>query len=130
MGLPLDIPSLMHHVAVDPASAPPRSVDVGASSLGVQFETLMQRGSTPPTVGSGEASETVSRFVLSQQEELDRTLGKVNSLVDDMPGMSMTELAQAGAKISLDFANMNFGMQAKMAVVDSTKSAIDTLMRQ
>ena len=130
MGLPLDIPSMMHHVAMDPASASAPRLDIGASSLGVRFETLMQRSSVPPTVGTDEASETVSRLVLSQQEELDRTLGHVNALADEMPGMSMNELAQAGARISLEFANMNFGMQAKMAVVDSTKSAIDTLMRQ
>jgi type III secretion inner rod protein HrpB2 len=127
MPFPTEIHSLMQHMSPQLQAPTASASDQG---LGVQFETLMHRASAPPTVSNEENSQTISKLVIAQDDELQRAVSDVLSITDAASGMSMQELQAASMQMQLELAGMQMDMQSKMAVVDSTKSAIETLMRQ
>jgi type III secretion inner rod protein HrpB2 len=127
MAFPTEIHSLMQHMSPQ-LQAP--SASASDSALGVRFEALMHRASVAPAVSNEENSQTISKMVLAQDDELQRAVSDAVAVTDAAPAMSMQELQAAGMHMSLELAGMQMDMQAKMAVVDSTKSAIETLMRQ
>lgn len=130
MGLPIDMHSLLQNVARDVGTPFPPNLSPGDETLGVQFESLMSRKSVPPTIGSDEGSETISKLVIDQQDELNAVLNEVDSVTQVMPTMSPEEITSASVRLSVEFASMQFNMQTKMSVVNAAKSALETLMRE
>lgn len=127
MAFPTEIPALMQHMSPQMQAT---SVSTGDGALGVRFEALMHRASAVPAVSNEENSQTISKLVTAQDDELQRAVSDAISITDAASSMSMQELQAASMQMSLELAGMQMDMQAKMAVVDSTKSAIETLMRQ
>ncbi|MET0383607.1 MAG: hypothetical protein ABW032_09320 [Burkholderiaceae bacterium] len=130
MALPMEVHSLMRHVSESAAGAamPPKLE--AHSQLGAQFENLMNRSSAPPKVASDEGSETVSKLVLDQQSQIDSTLNDVDKVMHDMPNMGVNELTSSVIRVSAEFVSMHVNITTKMAVVNSSKSAFETLMKQ
>jgi type III secretion inner rod protein HrpB2 len=127
MTSPIATASLMQHMAAQVAAP---SATAAGGGLAASFEALMHRPSMPPAIGNEETAQTLSKMVLVQDDELQRAVADSVAITDAAPSMSMQELQAAGMRMSLELAGMQMDMQAKMAVVDSTKSAIETLMRQ
>lgn len=127
MAFPTELPSLVQHMSPQLQFPLPSASD---SAQAVQFETLMHRSSAPPAVSNEENTQTISKLVVAQDDELQHAVSDVLALTDAASSMSMPELQAASMHMQLELAGMQMDMQAKMAVVDSTKSAIETLMRQ
>jgi type III secretion inner rod protein HrpB2 len=125
-----ELHSMLQNVTKDVASPSAPSLDAATSQLGVQFSTLMNRSSAPPSVSSDEGYQTVSSLVLGQEDELNATLNEVDAVTQAMPGMTQEQITAASVRLSVEFASMQFNMETKMSVVNSAKGSLETLMRE
>lgn len=111
-------------------SAAQSTADPSMQQLGDKFKSLMQHPRMEaPSHGANDGGNVVSKLVASQDAELQRSVNDVVSLSDHAPNMSMQEMTAATMKVTLELASTQLDMEAKMSVVDSSKSSLETLMK-
>ncbi|MDE1006343.1 type III secretion protein HrpB2 [Paraburkholderia agricolaris] len=111
-------------------SAAQSAADPSMQQLGDKFKSLMQQPRMEaPSHGQNDGTNVVSKLVASQDAELQRSVNDVVSLSDHAEGMSMQEMTAATMKVTLELASTQLDMEAKMSVVDSSKSSLETLMK-
>jgi type III secretion inner rod protein HrpB2 len=95
-----------------------------------KFQSLMNRPHLVPTISpDNETGRVVSQLVESQDAELQKSVSDVMAFSQEIPNMSLEEVIGRSVDISLEMATMQLDMSAKMGVVDSSKSAVETLMK-
>jgi type III secretion inner rod protein HrpB2 len=111
-------------------SAAQSAADPSMQQLGDKFKSLMQHPRMEsPSHGQNDGTNVVSKLVASQDAELQRSVDDVVKLSDRAEGMSMQEMTAATMKVTLELASTQLDMEAKMSVVDSSKSSLETLMK-
>lgn len=113
--------------ATQPATQP--TADPSAQQLGDKFKAMMQNPRMEAPHDKNGDMNVVAKLAASQDAELQNNVNDIVSLSDAMPMMSMQEVTAATMKVTLEIANTQLDMQAKMGIVNSSKSAIDTLMK-
>ncbi|MCA8023426.1 type III secretion protein HrpB2 [Burkholderia metallica] len=107
------------------AAPPPATVE-----LGDKFRTLMERAPMmPPEQASSHLSTTVSKAVEAQDAQFQQTLVDIGKLSADVPELSMTELTDRTTQMMFEMTNMQMNMQVKMSLAESSKSSVQTLMK-
>jgi type III secretion inner rod protein HrpB2 len=117
-------------VTLDQVLNASRPVQQDSQVLAEKFQSLM-RGATmsAPAVAGDDGTAVASRLVSTQDAELQHTVDDVLQLSGQAPAMSMNEVCAGTMRVTLELASTQLDLEAKMGVVDSSKSAIETLMK-
>ncbi|VWC38170.1 type III secretion protein HrpB2 [Burkholderia lata] len=102
----------------------------GTPELGDKFRMLMERASmTPPSHDTAGQPSPVANAIAAQDAQFMKTIEDVQRLPEEMPGMSLTEMTDRSVQMMFELANMQMNMQVKMSLVESSKSSVQTLMK-
>lgn len=106
-----------------------QSPDVSAQ-LASKFQSMMEKPSmASPAQPSQDGTAVAQKLVASQDAELQQTVNDALSLAQQAPTLSMNEMSAGTIRMTLELASTQLDLEAKMGVVDSSKSAIETLMK-
>ncbi|MEM5453693.1 MULTISPECIES: type III secretion protein HrpB2 [Paraburkholderia] len=98
--------------------------------LADKFQSLMQKGQmSAPATPQQDGTAVASKLVAAQDAELQHTVNDALQLAQQAPTMSMNEMSAGTIRMTLELASTQLDLEAKMGVVDSSKSAIETLMK-
>ncbi|WP_114810512.1 type III secretion protein HrpB2 [Paraburkholderia kururiensis] len=104
--------------------------DPSLAQQGEKFSSMMKNHRmAKPEHADGENTNVVSKLVAAQDAEIQQSVNDVVQFSQQAPQMSMNEIMAATTKMTLEMASTQLDMEAKMGVVDSSKSAIETLMK-
>lgn len=105
-----------------PAAVPPHEAD--------SFERMMQRGvSAPPAPHGSEAGSLASKLVLSEDEALQTVSNDALYMLHHADEMSFNQIAAASVQMQIETASLQVDMSMKISVVESSKGALETLMK-
>jgi type III secretion inner rod protein HrpB2 len=108
--------------AANPAETPTQLAD--------KFQSLMQKGQmAAPAAPADDGTAVASKLVASQDAELQHTVNDALDLAQQAPTLTMNEMTAQTIHMTLELASTQLDLEAKMGVVDSSKSAIETLMK-
>ncbi|NRO95251.1 type III secretion protein HrpB2 [Paraburkholderia sp. NMBU_R16] len=112
------------------AAFKPGAPDAAAQQLGDKFKAMMDKPRmAPPSEEGGGAGGTLATMAIQQDQELQRMVNDAMSISEAVPFMSMQEATAASIRFQTEIATMSADMEAKMGVVESSKSAVETLMK-
>ncbi|WP_196493066.1 hypothetical protein [Burkholderia territorii] len=110
------------------ATVVPTAVSPTAQS-GDKFRTLMEHAvMAPPEDANGHLSR-ISKVVEAQDEQFQRTLADLGRLSGDVPGLSLTQITDRAIQTMFEVTSMEMNMQVKISLAESSKSAVETLMK-
>jgi type III secretion inner rod protein HrpB2 len=114
--------------AVSPAA--PAAPSQVSEDLVQKFQAMMAQ-TAPQAVGnsSSHTQNVLSKAVAEQAEDYRRVPNDVLYMTQNMSSVSMDRLMAADMNIQLEIASMNADLQVKMAAVQSSKDAVQTLMK-
>ncbi len=84
---------------------------------------------TPPRAPETDAGALVSRLARSQDAAFRTVSDDMLYMISNAERMSMPQLTAATLQVQLETAGMQVDLQTKLAVVTSSKDALDTLMK-
>jgi len=106
-------------------AAPPPS-----ASATEAFQAMAQHSRmTSPKPPETDAGALISRMASSQDAAFKTVSDDMLYMISNSAGMSMQQIATASMQVQLETAGMQVDLQSKLAVVTSSKDAIDTLMK-
>lgn len=105
------------------------AADPSMQQLGDKFKSLMQSPRMEAPQQAGGDANVVAKLAAAQDAELQQSVNDALSLTQNAAGMSMQEMTAAGTKVVLEIAGTQLDMQAKMGVMNSSRSSLDTLMK-
>ncbi|RZF23584.1 type III secretion protein HrpB2 [Paraburkholderia sp. UYCP14C] len=115
------------------AAAPASHATGGDASLqqaGDRFEALMRNVRMAPPDHRGDMSTSViAQMAASQDAAIQRSVNDVLALSSQASSMSGQEMTAAAMKVALELASMQLDMEARMGVVKSSRSSVETLMK-
>ncbi|UIF88545.1 type III secretion protein HrpB2 [Cupriavidus sp. UYPR2.512] len=114
------------------AASPAADIGAGASlqQAGDRFKVLMQNARMePPNHGDDGGTNVIAKMAALQDAAIQKSVDDVIALSSDATRMSMQEMTAAAMKATLELASTQLDMEAKMGVVNSSKSSIETLMK-
>ncbi|MBN3857574.1 serine kinase [Paraburkholderia sp. Ac-20340] len=109
------------------ASTPP-------AALAERFQALLEQepgaqASLSATSAPGSRLDVVKQAVEDQAADYRQVPNDVLYMSQHLSALSMERLAAADMTIQLEIASLNADLQVKMATVQSTKDAVQTLMK-
>lgn len=126
----IDPVSQLAPAALDATAATPVAVSPATTGLGDKFTALMARAPmAPPEHAGSHLSSSVSKAIEAQDVQFRHTIEDVGKLTADLPGMSMTEMTQRTIRMMYEMTSMQMNMQVKMSLAESSKSSVQTLMK-
>jgi type III secretion inner rod protein HrpB2 len=120
--------------ALEQLSQGPASPAQTSTQLADKFQAMMQRAPMVPpaqetVTAGGDGTAIALKLVAAQDAELQHAVSDTINLMNAAPYMSMNQMNAESIRMSLELASMQLDMGAKMGVVNSSKSAIETLMK-
>ncbi|WP_423760235.1 type III secretion protein HrpB2 [Burkholderia sp. NLJ2] len=98
--------------------------------LAEKFSALMRKAPMEPVHASQNAGlETVSRLAAAQDAEIQHSVNDVADVERRAPMLSLSEVNVETIRLTYEIASTQLDMEAKMSVVNSSKTAIETLMK-
>jgi type III secretion inner rod protein HrpB2 len=83
----------------------------------------------PPNHGDDMSTNVIAKMAASQDAEIQKSVNDVVALSSQANSMSVQEMTAAAMKATLELASTQLDMEAKMGVVNSSKSSVETLMK-
>lgn len=105
------------------------ATDPSTQQLGDKFKSMMQNPRMEAPHDTSSDMNVVAKLAASQDAQLQQSVNDALSLTQNAGGMSMQEMTAAGTKVILEIAGTQLDMQAKMGVMNSSRSSLDTLMK-
>ncbi|MGU7810734.1 type III secretion protein HrpB2 [Burkholderia sp. AW49-1] len=126
----IDPVSQLAPAALDATEATSAAASPATTELGDKFTALMARAPmAPPEHAGSHLSSSVSKAIEAQDVQFRHTIEDVGKLTADLPGMSMTEMTQRTIQMMYEMTSMQMNMQVKMSLAESSKSSVQTLMK-
>jgi len=95
-----------------------------------RFQAAMQKARmAPPIESTGQGMTVVSQLLASQDSQLQHVVSDLHNFSSAAPTLSLGELSASTMKLTMELASAQLDLQGKMGVVDSSKSAVETLMK-
>ncbi|MBW9102107.1 type III secretion protein HrpB2 [Paraburkholderia phenoliruptrix] len=117
-------------VAALQAAAPAAGGDASLQQAGDRFKAMMQNPRmAPPNRGDDMSNNIIAQMAASQDAEIQKSVNDVVALSSQANSMSVQEMTAAAMKATLELASTQLDMEAKMGVVNSSKSSVETLMK-
>jgi type III secretion inner rod protein HrpB2 len=106
------------------------AADTVSQQLVDKFQAMMaQANHQAQPVHVTERSDLVTKAVQEQADYYRQVPNDVLYMTQHMSALSMERLAAADMTIQLEIASLNADLQVKMATVQSSKDAVQTLMK-
>ncbi|MPV67765.1 type III secretion protein HrpB2 [Burkholderia sp. BE17] len=106
------------------------TVESTPAHVAERFSALMRKAPMEPVHASQSAGlETVSKLAAAQDMEIQRSVSDVADVERRAPTLSMSEMNVETIRLTYEIASTQLDMEAKMSVVNSSKTAIETLMK-
>jgi type III secretion inner rod protein HrpB2 len=96
---------------------------------GDKFAALMQQGQLTPPVDGPDSQSLVTKLVTDQDNALQQVPADITFLMEHQGTMSANQFTAAALQVSSETAMLQVNMEVKMAVVKSSKDAVETLMK-
>ncbi|MDR6448571.1 type III secretion inner rod protein HrpB2 [Paraburkholderia terricola] len=129
----LPVTSKQFEAALQAATSMPATqpgADPGLQQAGERFASMMQNPRmAAPVHGDDMNTNVIAKMAVTQDAELQQSVNDVVALSSQAGNMSLPEMTAAAMKTTLELATTQLDMQAKMGVVNSSKSSIETLMK-
>jgi type III secretion inner rod protein HrpB2 len=106
------------------SGAPSVSADTGD-----KFAALMQQGQLTAPVDGPDSQSLVTKLVTEQDDALQQVPADITFLMEHQSTMSANQFTAAALQVSSETAMLQVNMEVKMAVVKSSKDAVETLMK-
>ncbi|MBT2793415.1 type III secretion protein [Paraburkholderia strydomiana] len=101
----------------------------GADSA-AKFQALMQQERVAPDRGGAHAANDKLVEAISHEDgQMEAALKEVAQFGQQSSSMAPTEAIAKASEVALNLSMVQFDFQAKMAVVTSSKSSAETLMK-
>ncbi|MFM0170857.1 type III secretion protein HrpB2 [Paraburkholderia sediminicola] len=110
-------------------SATQAGTDPSMQQAGERFKALMQNPRMEAPADRAGDTGMVGKLAAAQDAELQQAVSDVTTFSDQTSNMSIGELTSGAIKVSLELAQTQLDMEAKMGVVNSSKSSVETLMK-
>lgn len=75
------------------------------------------------------ALDTVSKLAAAQDMELQHSVNDIADALRRAPALNVSELNIETIRLTYEIAGTQLDMEAKMSIVNASKSAIETLMK-
>ncbi|MGF6666256.1 type III secretion inner rod protein HrpB2 [Paraburkholderia atlantica] len=126
----ISIEALQMRAALDSLAQGGSTGGTTPTELASRFESMMQGAHLEaPVASTPSGMQTAAKVLATQDAELQRIPLDAQALVQAVPIMSMQQLSASATTLMLNMSTEQLDLQAKMGVVQSTKSAIETLMK-
>ncbi|MCP1119707.1 hypothetical protein [Robbsia andropogonis] len=96
---------------------------------GNNFAEMMRTSRVGPSAPTGDAGTVISKLVEGEDEAFTYVSNDMLYMLNNANSMSMGELTTAMTQVQVEAASMQVDLQMKMSVVNSSKDAIETLMK-
>lgn len=116
-------------VTADSAQPAGQAKSPMADSFGALMAELRQTPAHGVTGHGGHGPSMVSNLVQAGNSTVQSVMDKVHHLHETAGSMSFGELAATGAQLTMDTALVMFQLNAGMGMVQSSKSAVQTLFK-
>ncbi|HYS63616.1 MAG TPA: type III secretion protein HrpB2 [Paraburkholderia sp.] len=94
------------------------------------FEQMMQRGVlAPPEPHGSRAGSLASQLVLSEDEALQTVSNDALYMLNNANQMTFNEIAASSMQMQIETTSLQVDMSMKISVVESSKGALETLMK-
>ncbi|KVP36385.1 type III secretion protein HrpB2 [Burkholderia ubonensis] len=105
-------------------------LSVNDRHLAEKFQELMkQPDMVAPIANRLDARSVVENLIREQNAQFVNVNRHMMESLAETPMLNMAEIHARSMQMSLELASMQLDMVAKMGVVDASKSAIETLMK-
>jgi type III secretion inner rod protein HrpB2 len=105
--------------------------DTATQALGEKFKSMMARPqmAAPVDHTAGAGTGTVGKLILQQDAEFQRSLSEITTSPQRLIGMSMQEMVNETARLSMQLLSTQMDLEAKMSVVNVSRSDVETLLK-
>lgn len=103
--------------------------DASVQQLGDKFKAMMEQPRMAPPAQTNEGMGLVGEMVMQQDAHLQQSVIDTVSMTQKAPFMSMQEMVAESNRLALEISTTQVDLEAKMGVVNSSKSAVETLMK-
>lgn len=111
------------------AAVKPGASEAATQQLGEKFKAMMDKPRMAPPSQDGGGMGTLASMAVQQDAKLQRMVTDAMAISDALPYMSMQQATAASIRFQTEITSMNADMEVKMGVVESSKSAVETLMK-
>jgi type III secretion inner rod protein HrpB2 len=118
------------------SSVMPEALEAGGGGASVQpgaadrFQALMNNAQPSPPVSAQDTGlNQVQEIVAKHDAAADKAMTDMKTFSENIGSMNPLDAIGESSRISLELASVNFDFQAKMGIVDASKSAAETLMK-
>ena len=97
-----------------------------------KFQALMNDPQLAPPASAAHADgglKQVEEVVAKHDVAAQKTMDDMKAFSDNIGAMNPLDAIGEASRVSLELATVNFDFQAKMGIVDASKSAAETLMK-
>ncbi|WP_434115464.1 serine kinase [Paraburkholderia caffeinilytica] len=132
MDISMMMSQLHPQIAQTGASAGAESAPAVTPEQADRFQALMSQGvPTPPVQSVPEHPDhnIVARAVSEQADYYRQVPNDMMYLMHHMSSLSMERMAAANMTVQMEISSLNADLQVKMAAVQSSKDAVQTLMK-
>lgn len=117
-------------IAAAITAATPSAQGAGAQLAGERFKALMQHPRmAAPEPAHDAGTNVITKMAAAQDAEIQHSVSDVLALSSESNTMSVQQMTAAAMKATLELASTQLDMEAKMGVVNSSKSSVETLMK-
>lgn len=103
--------------------------EASARANAERFAEMVARGQPDMPPSTSDLGTIAEKLITAQDAEIRRSVNDALLFTQQAQTMTMNELSAASIHTSLQLAGMQLDMEAKMGVVDSCKSSVETLMK-
>jgi type III secretion inner rod protein HrpB2 len=101
-----------------------------SSEVAAKFQSLMEDPFMAAPVGSeNDGMSVMSKLIRTEDSQLQATVADMNDFTKRVPTLSFAEESAGAMQLMMELSNAQLNLQAKMGVVNSSKSAVETLMK-
>lgn len=111
------------------AAAKPGAADTATQQLGDKFKAMMDKPKMAAPSNDNGGTSMIAAMAAQQDSQLQQSVNDTVTMMNRAPYMSMQEMTAATMRVTMEIASTQLDMEAKMGVVNSSKSAVETLMK-
>ncbi len=116
--------------SLEAMSKPEAGGSAASPAAADKFKAMMEKPSmAPPHEAQSSSMDVASKLVAAQDAELQRSVTDAADFMQRAPEMNLNEMNAGSIRLTYELAATQLDMEAKMGVVNSSKSSIETLMK-
>jgi type III secretion inner rod protein HrpB2 len=124
-----ELARIANEAATTPEAVPATQTAQAPQHLVDKFQAMLAQVEPNPHAVHGAGQNIVTKAVEEQSDYYRQVPNDVLYMSQHMSSLSMERIAAADMTVQLEIASLNADLQVKMAAVQSSKDAVQTLMK-